>query len=118
MTGNQQTDLKDLGAVTDSRDSNPSSNGLSHHATFYLNSAYAKLGWSMTTADVNHDGVEDVLIGAPGFEGFGCVFVVFGVPDVFIEAGDHDLVSKLGTQINVQFLNLQIRPWIDTITAF
>ena len=79
-TGNHPADLQHT--KSGHLDSHPK--GLSLHATFYLNSAYAKLGWSLTTADVNHDGVDDVLVGAPGFEGYGCVFVVFGDRDVTI----------------------------------
>ena len=32
------------------------------HAYFYISSAYAKLGLSMDTGDVNGDGLEDLLV--------------------------------------------------------
>ena len=35
------------------------------HASFYVLSAYAKLGLSMDTGDVNGDGLNDIIVGAP-----------------------------------------------------
>ncbi|XP_078332913.1 phosphatidylinositol-glycan-specific phospholipase D-like [Crassostrea virginica] len=35
--------------------------------TYYINSSYARLGWSQTVCDVNNDGHDDVILGAPGY---------------------------------------------------
>ncbi|XP_061181203.1 phosphatidylinositol-glycan-specific phospholipase D-like [Saccostrea echinata] len=34
---------------------------------YYINSSYARLGWSQVVCDVNHDGYDDVILGAPGY---------------------------------------------------
>jgi hypothetical protein len=78
--------------VVDENERRKSSKAIQAHATFYVNSAYAKLGWSVNKGDVNGDGLEDLLVGAPGFAGKGCLFVVYGSPNELIAPGEHNLV--------------------------
>ncbi|XP_066435047.1 phosphatidylinositol-glycan-specific phospholipase D [Eleutherodactylus coqui] len=52
-------------------------------ATYFVNSSYSRLGWSVTTADLNNDGWEDLVVGAPGCSTLGhfqvgCVYIVYG----------------------------------------
>ncbi|KAF1441366.1 Phosphatidylinositol-glycan-specific phospholipase D, partial [Spheniscus mendiculus] len=52
-------------------------------ASYFLTSPYARLGWAMISADLNRDGYEDVVVGAPGYSTLGCVqigrvYVVYG----------------------------------------
>lgn len=58
-------------------------------ATYFVNSPYSRLGWSVTTGDLNNDGWDDLVIGAPGCSTLGhvqvgCVYVVYskdsGIP--------------------------------------
>ena len=42
---------------------------------------------------MNGDGIEDLLLGAPGFEGKGCLFIVYGESTDLIAPGDHNLVN-------------------------
>ena len=51
--------------------------------TYYINSSYARLGWSQTVCDVNNDGHDDVILGAPGYSTpnniqLGAVVFVYG----------------------------------------
>jgi hypothetical protein len=57
-----------------------------------LDSPYAQLGLSLSKGDVNGDGIEDLLLGAPGFEGRGCLFIVYGASNELLSPGDHNLV--------------------------
>ena len=52
---------------------------------YYTDEAYARLGWSLTSADLNGDGLDDLIVGAPYFPAVGgeiyqngAVFVVYG----------------------------------------
>ncbi|KAM8966945.1 phosphatidylinositol-glycan-specific phospholipase D [Pelodytes ibericus] len=52
-------------------------------ATYYVSKPYAKLGWTMTTADLNQDGLGDLIVGAPGYSTLdqvhiGRVYIVYG----------------------------------------
>ncbi|XP_053914138.1 phosphatidylinositol-glycan-specific phospholipase D isoform X2 [Cuculus canorus] len=52
-------------------------------ASYFLTSPYARLGWAMISADVNQDGYEDLVVGAPGYSmlgrvQIGRVYVVYG----------------------------------------
>ncbi|PVD23836.1 hypothetical protein C0Q70_17110 [Pomacea canaliculata] len=52
-------------------------------ALYTINSTYAKLGWSIAVGDLDVDGNDDVIIGAPGCNSSsgvqnGAVFIVFG----------------------------------------
>ncbi|XP_029446629.1 phosphatidylinositol-glycan-specific phospholipase D [Rhinatrema bivittatum] len=44
-------------------------------ASYYLTTPYARLGWAMTSADLNQDGYDDLVIGAPGYSTLGRVQV-------------------------------------------
>ncbi|VDI05751.1 glycosylphosphatidylinositol phospholipase D [Mytilus galloprovincialis] len=50
---------------------------------YAVNSSYAKLGWSLETGDVDGDGFDDLLIGAPGYSVQGSVqegrvYIIYG----------------------------------------
>ncbi|XP_025907906.1 phosphatidylinositol-glycan-specific phospholipase D-like, partial [Nothoprocta perdicaria] len=52
-------------------------------ASYFLTSPYARLGWAVISADLNQDGCEDVVVGAPGYSTLGRVqigrvYVVYG----------------------------------------
>ncbi|XP_030335565.1 phosphatidylinositol-glycan-specific phospholipase D isoform X1 [Strigops habroptila] len=52
-------------------------------ASYFLTSPYARLGWAMISADLNQDGYEDLVVGAPGYSSLGRfqigrVYVVYG----------------------------------------
>ncbi|KFQ72995.1 Phosphatidylinositol-glycan-specific phospholipase D [Phoenicopterus ruber ruber] len=52
-------------------------------ASYFLTSPYARLGWAMISADLNQDGCEDLVVGAPGYSTLGRVqtgrvYVVYG----------------------------------------
>ncbi|KAM7123873.1 phosphatidylinositol-glycan-specific phospholipase D [Ciconia maguari] len=52
-------------------------------ASYFLTSPYARLGWAMISADLNQDGYEDLVVGAPGYSTLGRVqigrvYVVYG----------------------------------------
>uniref|UniRef100_A0A7M4E7K4 Phosphatidylinositol-glycan-specific phospholipase D n=1 Tax=Crocodylus porosus TaxID=8502 RepID=A0A7M4E7K4_CROPO len=42
-------------------------------AFYFLKSPYARLGWAMISADLNQDGYEDLVVGAPGYSRLGWV---------------------------------------------
>ncbi|XP_052090301.1 phosphatidylinositol-glycan-specific phospholipase D-like [Mytilus californianus] len=50
---------------------------------YAVNSSYAKLGWSLETGDMDGDGFEDLIIGAPGYSVQGSVqegrvYIIYG----------------------------------------
>ncbi|XP_026525755.1 phosphatidylinositol-glycan-specific phospholipase D isoform X2 [Notechis scutatus] len=52
-------------------------------ASYFLKNPYAKLGSAMTSADLNQDGYDDLVVGAPGYSQlghiqFGRVYIVYG----------------------------------------
>ncbi|XP_026555300.1 phosphatidylinositol-glycan-specific phospholipase D isoform X2 [Pseudonaja textilis] len=52
-------------------------------ASYFLKTPYAKLGSAMTSADLNQDGYDDLVVGAPGYSRlghiqFGRVYIVYG----------------------------------------
>ncbi|XP_070194975.1 phosphatidylinositol-glycan-specific phospholipase D-like isoform X2 [Littorina saxatilis] len=52
-------------------------------AVYSVNNTYAKLGWSIAVGDLDRDGNEDAVIGAPGYRvghspQVGAVFILFG----------------------------------------
>uniref|UniRef100_A0A8B9SEM8 Phosphatidylinositol-glycan-specific phospholipase D n=1 Tax=Apteryx owenii TaxID=8824 RepID=A0A8B9SEM8_APTOW len=52
-------------------------------ASYFLTSPYARLGWAMISADLNQDGYEDLVVGAPGYSTLGRVqigrvYIVYG----------------------------------------
>ncbi|XP_054840693.1 phosphatidylinositol-glycan-specific phospholipase D isoform X2 [Eublepharis macularius] len=40
-------------------------------ASYFLTTPYARLGWAMTSADLNQDGYDDLVVGAPGYSKAG-----------------------------------------------
>nr|XP_045722056.1 phosphatidylinositol-glycan-specific phospholipase D [Mirounga angustirostris] len=52
-------------------------------ASYFLSVPYARLGWAMTSADLNQDGLGDLVVGAPGYSHpghsqVGRVYLVYG----------------------------------------
>ncbi|KAM3840568.1 LOW QUALITY PROTEIN: phosphatidylinositol-glycan-specific phospholipase D [Vipera latastei] len=52
-------------------------------ASYFLKTPYAKLGSAMTSADLNQDGYDDLVVGAPGYSQLGHiqlgrVYIVYG----------------------------------------
>ncbi|XP_072183375.1 phosphatidylinositol-glycan-specific phospholipase D [Excalfactoria chinensis] len=52
-------------------------------SSYFLASPYARLGWAMISADLNQDGYEDLVAGAPGYSTLGHiqigrVYIVYG----------------------------------------
>ncbi|XP_016071748.1 PREDICTED: phosphatidylinositol-glycan-specific phospholipase D [Miniopterus natalensis] len=52
-------------------------------ASYFLSRPYARLGWAMTSADLNQDGHGDLVVGAPGYSRpghvhVGCVYLIYG----------------------------------------
>ncbi|XP_068530814.1 phosphatidylinositol-glycan-specific phospholipase D isoform X2 [Anas acuta] len=52
-------------------------------ASYFLTSPYARLGWAVISADLNQDGYEDLVAGAPGYSTLGHiqigrVYIVYG----------------------------------------
>ncbi|XP_018419287.1 PREDICTED: phosphatidylinositol-glycan-specific phospholipase D [Nanorana parkeri] len=73
-------------------------------ATYYVSSPYSRLGWTLTTADLNQDGWDDLVIGAPGCSSqghiqVGCVYILYGnesgLPSVDMDLNkDADVLLK------------------------
>ncbi|XP_063779323.1 phosphatidylinositol-glycan-specific phospholipase D isoform X2 [Pseudophryne corroboree] len=66
-------------------------------ATYFVRSPYSRLGWAITTADLNHDGWDDLIVGAPGSSTLGhvqvgCVYIVYS-KDSGLPSGNMDLDS-------------------------
>ncbi|KAF5925094.1 hypothetical protein HPG69_008771 [Diceros bicornis minor] len=53
----------------------PSKHISSPLASYFLSLPYARLGWAMTSADLNQDGYGDLVVGAPGYSRPGHVQV-------------------------------------------
>lgn len=56
---------------------------LKPYSLYTVNNSYSKFGWSLTTGDVDNDGFDDLVIGAPGYgteqsPQQGCIFVIYG----------------------------------------
>ncbi|XP_053458035.1 phosphatidylinositol-glycan-specific phospholipase D isoform X2 [Nycticebus coucang] len=64
-------------------------------ASYFLSVPYARLGWTMTSADLNQDGYADLIVGAPGYSRtghvqIGRVYLVYG-SDLGLPPVDLDL---------------------------
>nr|XP_033790390.1 phosphatidylinositol-glycan-specific phospholipase D isoform X2 [Geotrypetes seraphini] len=64
--------MKNVEVLSTGRDSN---HVTKPSASYYLKTPYARLGWAMTSADLNQDGYDDLVIGAPGYSTMGNVQV-------------------------------------------
>uniref|UniRef100_A0A8C3TSQ3 Phosphatidylinositol-glycan-specific phospholipase D n=1 Tax=Catharus ustulatus TaxID=91951 RepID=A0A8C3TSQ3_CATUS len=67
-------------------------------ASYFVTSPYARLGWALISADLNQDGYEDLVAGAPGYSTMGHVqigrvYVVYGNQSG-LPPGDMDLDGK------------------------
>ncbi|XP_044783813.2 phosphatidylinositol-glycan-specific phospholipase D isoform X2 [Bubalus bubalis] len=63
--------------------SQPLTHVSSPSASYYLSSPYTRLGWAMTSADLNQDGYGDLVVGAPGYSHpghihVGRVYLIYG----------------------------------------
>uniref|UniRef100_A0A9L0RLW0 Phosphatidylinositol-glycan-specific phospholipase D n=1 Tax=Equus caballus TaxID=9796 RepID=A0A9L0RLW0_HORSE len=61
----------------------PSKHISSPLASYFLSLPYARLGWAMTSADLNQDGYGDLVVGAPGYSRpghiqIGRVYLLYG----------------------------------------
>ncbi|XP_068093078.1 phosphatidylinositol-glycan-specific phospholipase D isoform X2 [Hyperolius riggenbachi] len=81
-------------------------------ATYFVTSPYSRLGWSLTTADMNMDGWDDLVIGAPGSSSFGhvqvgCVYIVYGnesgIPTVNMDLDKHADILLKGSESSGRF---------------
>ena len=45
--------------------------------TFRLKKKYALLGTSVTECDINGDGIKEIVLGAPGYNNMGAIFIVY-----------------------------------------
>ncbi|XP_069469728.1 phosphatidylinositol-glycan-specific phospholipase D [Ambystoma mexicanum] len=63
-------------------------------ASYFVTAPYSRLGWAMISADLNQDGYEDLVVGAPGYSTqgnfqLGRVFVVYsnesGLPPISMD---------------------------------
>uniref|UniRef100_H0XE61 Phosphatidylinositol-glycan-specific phospholipase D n=1 Tax=Otolemur garnettii TaxID=30611 RepID=H0XE61_OTOGA len=64
-------------------------------ASYFLSVPYARLGWTMTSTDLNQDGYDDLIVGAPGYSRtghiqIGRVYLVYG-SDLGLPPVDLDL---------------------------
>ncbi|XP_038051149.1 phosphatidylinositol-glycan-specific phospholipase D-like isoform X2 [Patiria miniata] len=87
--------------ATQSRSKSDSAHSSSYlKSTFTTRNSYAHLGWSLVTADVNVDKIDDLIIGAPGYgitgnPQNGRVFIVFGREESLPEQLDIDTSANL-----------------------
>ncbi|KAM9307705.1 phosphatidylinositol-glycan-specific phospholipase D [Gastrophryne carolinensis] len=92
--------------------SQSSSHISSPSATYFVTSPYSRLGWALITADLNQDGWEDLVIGAPGFSSLGniqvgSVYVVYGnesgLPSVDMDLDKEANIMLRGTEPSGRF---------------
>ncbi|XP_077209130.1 phosphatidylinositol-glycan-specific phospholipase D [Paroedura picta] len=60
-----------------------SKHSIQPNASYFLTTPYARLGWAMTSADLNQDGYDDLVVGGPGYSKpghvqIGRVYIVYG----------------------------------------
>lgn len=84
-------------------------------AAYSSNQAYANLGWSLTAADINRDGDDDLLIGAPNYSHLknshqsGFVFIVLSTNgtlpllDLDVETNADIRIQPPGNVLNARF---------------
>ncbi|XP_072267711.1 phosphatidylinositol-glycan-specific phospholipase D isoform X2 [Pyxicephalus adspersus] len=81
-------------------------------ATYFVRSPYSRLGWALTTADLNQDGWDDLVIGAPGCSSLGhiqvgCVYILYGndsgLPSVNIDLDKEAAILLKGLEPSGRF---------------
>ncbi|KAM4026807.1 phosphatidylinositol-glycan-specific phospholipase D [Anomaloglossus baeobatrachus] len=96
-------------------------------ATYFVNSPYSRLGWSVITGDLNNDGWEDLVVGAPGYGTMGnvqvgCVYIIYGnesglpsdnmdldkTADVMLRGSEYG--SRFGSSVAVLDFNVDGQP--------
>nr|XP_056710199.1 phosphatidylinositol-glycan-specific phospholipase D [Euleptes europaea] len=81
-------------------------------ASYFLTTPYARLGWAMTSADLNQDGYDDLVVGAPGYSKsghvqIGRVYIVYsnnsGLPctEMNLDQEAHEILE--GTKLSGRF---------------
>ncbi|XP_077348403.1 phosphatidylinositol-glycan-specific phospholipase D isoform X1 [Lithobates pipiens] len=85
---------------------------LNPSATYFVSSPYSRLGWALTTADLNQDGWDDLVIGAPGCSNLGhvqvgCVYILYGndsgLPSVNVDLDKDASVLLKGSEPSGRF---------------
>ncbi|XP_060100341.1 phosphatidylinositol-glycan-specific phospholipase D [Heteronotia binoei] len=83
------------------------------NASYFLTTPYARLGWAMTSADLNQDGYDDLIVGAPGYSKpgghiqIGRVYIVYsnssGLPyaDLNLDQEANEILE--GTKVSGRF---------------
>ncbi|XP_053570772.1 phosphatidylinositol-glycan-specific phospholipase D [Bombina bombina] len=81
-------------------------------ATYFVESPYARLGWALTTADINQDGQDDLIVGAPGYSTLGHVqvgrvYIVYsndtGLPSVNMDLDKDADILLQGSELSGRF---------------
>ncbi|XP_015270212.1 PREDICTED: phosphatidylinositol-glycan-specific phospholipase D [Gekko japonicus] len=81
-------------------------------ASYFLTTPYARLGWAMTSADLNQDGYDDLVVGAPGYSKsghiqIGRVYIVYsnssGLPSADLNLDQEANEILEGTKVSGRF---------------
>ncbi|KAM3929195.1 phosphatidylinositol-glycan-specific phospholipase D [Leptodactylus fuscus] len=81
-------------------------------ATYFVDSPYSRLGWAVATGDLNNDGWDDLVVGAPGCSTLGhvqvgCVYIVYsnesGIPSEDMDLDKDADVSLKGFESSGRF---------------
>lgn len=69
---------------------------LEDYTVFRLNQAYSFLGTSFAECDIDHDGINEIVISAPGLNNLGGVFVLFynssWPKEVYLDDDSYDII--------------------------
>ncbi|XP_004406584.1 PREDICTED: phosphatidylinositol-glycan-specific phospholipase D [Odobenus rosmarus divergens] len=81
-------------------------------ASYFLSFPYTRLGWAMTSADLNQDGLGDLVVGAPGYSRpghtqVGRVYLLYGgelgLPPIDLDLDEEAHVTLEGFQPSGRF---------------